>query len=802
MLAAMETLVRELGLTLRAWRRHAMAMLTALGALAAAVAAVTAVFSIVSGVLLEPLPYRDPGRLVMLWQDMRAAGGPARDWISPGLFVEWQQRATSLEDLAAVRGWQPNLTGQDEPERLRGAAVTHTYFSALGVAPALGRTFGEADDVPGGPAQVVLAHGLWLRRFGGNPRVVGEAILLDGQAATVIGVMPPAFEPAIVDAEIWSPLRINPAAAPRGMVVLRALGRLKPGLSLAQARADMTGVAARLAAEDPEWERARTVLVPLHEDLAGPVRPALLVLSAAVLLVTLIASANLSSLLLARATERARELAVRAALGAGRWHVLRSVLVEAGLLAVISCAGGALLGWWALRGLIALAPPSAPRLQQVQVDGTALLVTAGAAIVSVLIASLAPAAAVRRQGLTGALRDGGREASGSGRVRSALLVFEVAVAIVLVAGATLLTRTLIALQRVDLGFRPAGLLSASIQPPRTAYRTPEAVRELLATVLERAATAPGVQSAAFTSVLPLSGAEIRINFGIPGRPPSGRPGEDPVASMRLVSAGYLRTLGIRLVRGREFTDGDIERSPAVVLVNEALAATYWPGQDVLGRKVDVEMRDAVVVGVVADVRHAGPSTQPAPEMYLPCTQFQARSGWIVVRTSGDPASAAGSLRGAVRLVDPNLPLASIATMTQLSERSLAQPRFLAWLLAGFAGLAVLLTLFGIYSVLSFSVSRRTREIGVRMALGARRRTVMTMILAHSLGAVAAGAAGGLLASLALARTMRTLLFGVGPADPTTYIAVVVLITATALVASCGPARRAALVDPLVALRDE
>jgi putative ABC transport system permease protein len=797
----MDGMVRDLRCTLRRWRRHPTAIAAAGGALALATAAVTAIYSIVSGVLLRPLPYPQPERLVMIWQDMRGRGGPERDWISPGLFVEWQRRATMFAQIGAIRGWQPTLTEGDNPERLRGAAVSEGYFAALAVPAMFGRTFTAADDRTGAPAVAILSHALWTRRFGADSGVIGRTVLLDGQPTEIVGVLPPSFRGAIVDAEIWSPLRINPAGAPRAMVTLRVLARLSPDVSLQLASSRMTGIASDLAREDPEWERARTTLIPLHSDMIGNVRPMLLVLAAAVGCVVLVATANLAHLLLASAAERARETTLRAALGAGRWQMVRPVVAEAVLLATAAVMSGAAAGWWALGGLLAIAPPSAPRLQDVSVDAGVLIVTAATTLSAALLAGLAPAAAALRANLAASLRDGGRESTGSGRLRAGLVVAEVAMALVLLVAAALLTRTLIAMQRIDLGFRAEGLLTASVQPPRDAYRDAEAVRRLFTSLLDGAGAIPGVQAAALTSLLPLGGGEIRINFGIPGRPPSARPEDEPIAAMRQVSAGYFKTMGIRVTSGREIGVDDSASGPRVVVVNQALARRYWPGQEAVGRAVDLEMEEAIVVGVVADVHHAGPTTPASPEMYLPYTQFNPRTATLVLRTAGAPSSLAIPLRGVVRRVDPRLPLASVAPMTELVMRTLAPARFVAVLLAGFALLAMAVTVIGVYGVQAFSVSRRTREIGVRIALGAGRGRVVGMVLRESLAHVIAGITVGLTIALGASRLARALLFGVSPTDPATYAVMAALIAAAALAASYVPARCAARVDPLVALRD-
>ena len=798
----MDAALRDIRYALRSWRRAPGPTAAAVMALALGIGANSTIFSVVAGVLLKPLPYQNPERLVMVWQDMRARGGPARDWISPGLFIEWQQRATMFESLGAARGWAPNLTGIDEPERLRGAAVSAGYFTALGVAPQLGRIFTVEDDRPGSPPVVIIADSLWARLFNRDPSLVGRTVSLDGQATTVIGVMPKGFQSPIIDAEMWSPVRIDPARAPRGIIVLRVLGKLKPGVSVAQAQAGMTALAAQLAEEDPEWERARVAVLSLQDDIVGDVRQMLMVLALAVALVLAIACANVTSLLLARAADRTREITIRTALGAGRRQIVRQLFTESALLAVVGGGSGLLLAWWGVAGLVALAPASAPRLHEVRVDANAAGFTLAITLLTALASGLAPAVATARSHLNAGLRDGGRESTANGRLRALLVTAEIAVAFVLVVGAALLIRTLVALQHVDMGFTPDHVLTAAVAPPRTQYRDPAALRQLYGRLLERASTIPGVRAAALTNMLPLSGGDFNLSFAIEGRARVATPGAEPVAGARIVSPSYVSTMGVRLVQGRDLSPLDTENSPGAALVNETMARRYWPNASPLGARILLPDLELTVVGVVGDVHHRGPGATPGAEMYIPYEQFVARQVVIALRTTGDPARSASALRAVMREIDPALPLANVRTMDQLLSQNIAQPRFLAALLTGFAGLAALLALVGVYGLLSFSVSRRARELGVRMALGAGRTRVVTLVLGQSAALVGIGLVAGVALAMTLTRLLRTLLFGVRPGDPATVVAMAGGIALAALLASLPPALRASRIDPVIALREE
>jgi len=803
----MDALRLDLAYALRAWRRQPGTTAAAIFALALGIGANTTVFSFVSGVLLRPLPYANPDRIVMVWQDRSAKGGPAREVFSPGLFIDWTTRASALQGIAAIRNWGPNLTGRDgggndEPERLTGAAVSATYFSTLGVSPAYGRTLSADDDTPGATPVAVLSHALWRRRFASNPAVIGTSIQLDGQATEVIGVMPPTFVGAVVNAEIWSAIRIDPANAPRGLIMLRAIARLAPNLSMTEAQASMATLQTQLQAEDNELIGAKARLIRLQDDLVGPVRPVLIVLSGAVVMVLLIACANVTSLLMARAQQRRTEMSVRAALGADRGRLIRQMLVESGLLAMAGSLAGLLIAHFGVQLLVAAAPPESPRLADVRVDGGVLLFTAAITALSALLAGLVPAISASRATLVSGLREGARETGGFNRTRSLLVMAEVAAAMTLIVGAGLFVESLIGLQRVDLGFRPARLLTASVAPPRGTYRGDEAVRSLFDRMVERASTLPGVEQVSMTSVLPLSGMQIMFNFQIEGRPRGQNPNDEPVASFRSVSQNFFGTMGMKVIEGRGFTPNDRAGGDVVAVVNQALVKRYWNGVSPVGTHVSMNGNQATIIGIVADVHHFGAAATPDGEMYLPYVQLGARQGWIVLKTTGDPSQVAASLRQAMRDVDPNLPLARVRSMESLVADSVAQPRFLATLLTWFSAVAALLALMGVYGLLAFSVSQRVREIGVRMALGATRGSVVMLILRQSLTVVVAGVVIGAAAAFALSQVVKSLLFNVRPGDPATTAAMAAVIVVASLIASVIPAQRAAGIHPVVALRDE
>ena len=786
---------------------------TAVAALTIAigVGGTTAMFSVVDALLLRPLPYPEPDRLVMVWT--RTSGGPASAAAWPEI-VDWREQSHSFSDMAAWRGQSVNLTGEGEPERLVGAFVSDRFFPLLGARPALGRTFSAAETDPATAQPVaVLGHGLWRRRFGSDPGILGRSLVLNGQSHTVVGVLGPDFDGGNAPASGWFmgsdvflpvPYFPNQKGLARGETEILVIGRLRPDVDLGEARHDLSLVARRLEQAYPETHAGRGVeIVPLQEQIVGSTRPALLVLLGAVVLVLLIACANVANLLLSRASRRRREVAVRAALGAGRARLLRQLLTESALLAAIGGGLGLLVGHWGLSLLVAAAP-SGLLPATVVVDGRVLAFTLALTAVTGVGFGLFPALQASRVDLDGVLKQAGRGGSGAAghRLRDALVVAEVTLSLVLLVGAGLLLRSARALQRAEPGFRTDHLLTAEFRLPPAKYPEPRMIAAFFRQTLDRLRAVPGIESAALVRAVPFSGNGGATTYQVEGRPEAPK-GREPMAQLNIASPGYFRTMGIPQRKGRDFDEHDTADVPAVAIVNETMARQAWPDADPLGRRL--RLREAgwvTVVGVVGDIRHAGLSDPPQPQVYTTHEQDARIFACVVARTAGDPMAMAAPMRAAVWSVDKDQPVWKVRSMEELVTGSRATARAMSLLVGVFAAVAVALSAGGIYGVMSYAVSQRTREIGIRMALGAASGRVMGLVVGRALGltgvAIALGAAG----AAALARLLQSLLYGVGPADPPTFLAAAAALAAVGTLAAYLPARRAARLDPVRALTEE
>ena len=806
----MDQLARDLRFAVRSFRRSPGLTLAALLALGLGVGATAAIYTVVDAVLLEPLAYPEPDELVVLIDSNPEAGFP-RFAASPPNFADWRDQSESFEHLAAFTRASLALDAPGvEPERLSGAAVATGFFEALGVVPAHGRIFRPEEDRPGAEAVTVLGHGLWQRRFGADPEIVGETVTLNGEARRVVGVMPAGFVfPSEV--ETWVPLALEVDPSQRGGHYLGVLGRLRDGVTLEAAQTEMTALTARLAEEYPESNEGWGVnLFRVHELMVEDVRPYLRIVAWAVAAVLLIVCANVANLLLVRSARRERELAVRTALGAGRGRLARQLLTETVLL---SLAGGALglgFGLWGTRALVALNADEIPRAAEIGLDPSVFLFTFGVALAAGLLAGLAPVVHAARADLQGSLKEGTSAAGEGGRarvLRKALVLVEVAVAVVLLVAAGLLLRSLVRLQGISPGFEPAGVLTAQVSLPDAGYPDDAARAPFYRELRERLEALPGVEAAGAGFPLPLSGAGYFLSFGIEGReaPP---PQDSPSAGIRFVTPGYLEALEIPLVDGRRITAADREGAVEVAVVNRAMAERMWPGESPLGGRFtfgDPTAPDAEwleIVGVVGDVRHGDLTTEPDMEVYLPMDQNPFPTAVLVLRTGADPESLTSGVREAVRAVDPSLPVYRVQTLDQVVGDALADQRFSAALLGVFAGLALVLASLGVYGVLSYAVSQRTRELGLRMALGAPRERVLRQVIGEGMVLVAIGVAAGTAGAFAASRLLGSLLYEVGTADPLTYAAVPALLVLVGLVAVWLPARRATRVEPVVALRTE
>jgi putative ABC transport system permease protein len=809
----MESLLQDVRYALRTSLASPGFTAVAVLALALGIGVNTAIFTLVNAVLIERPPFHDPDRLVVMWEtNVRRPGRP--NTIGPANFLRWRERATAFEQMAALYDYRVNLTGAGAPEELIAMAVEPGFFPTLGVPPLIGRTFTPDEGPAGRDVVAVLTYDLWQRRFGGDVGVVGRTIQINGGPITVIGVMPRDVRLLLKNgslvgkpAELWIPFAFSEAQRqPRGRF-MSAIARLKPNVSLTEARAQMDTIEAGLAAELPQFDTGwSALLIPMQQELSGEIRPALLVLSGAVAFVLLIACANVANLLLARGAVRRREMAIRIALGASRSRVIRQLLTESLVLGLTGGALGLLVAEWSLAALGSFSPVDLGGLGRIRLSYPVLAFTAAISLATAMICGLAPAYESARAETQEALKDGARGA-GAGvrhrRMRQLFVVAEIALAVVLLVGAGLLLRSFAALSGVNPGFDATNVLTARITVPIAKYSTDAARLTFFREAVARVAQLPGVHSAGAISFLPLTGLGAATSFTIVGQPPPAN-GQAPVTDVRVCDDGYFQAMRVPLLRGRLFTEREMREKRNVVVINDTLARRHFAGEDPIGKSLTIAMTDPIVpteiIGVVGDLKAADFVTESRAMTYWPHPQLAYSAMTLTIRTASDPASFAPALEREIRVLDKDQPLADVRTMDQWISKTLAQSRFNSLLLSAFAGLALLLAALGIYGVMSYAVSQRTAEIGVRLALGARGGDILAMVVWSGFRLAAVGLALGIALALALSRTMSALLFETTGTDPLTFLAVVGVLSAVALLACLLPAGRAARIAPIDALR--
>jgi len=783
--------------------------------IALGIGANTAIFSLVSAVLLEPLPFVEPDELVVIWDDGSAVGGFARNPISLASYVDWRERSTSFDGIAAFQSRSYNVTGDGEPERLDALRTSPNLLSLFGLQPLAGRVFAP-DEVAETTPVVVVSQSLWMRRFGADPNIVGRDIILDGSKYTVIGVVPPHFRFPGAAVDVFMPTAFTPQElANRGVQTSYAVARLKAGVTLAQAQTELTAIAEALAIDLPTASGHQGAVTPLQEEIARQTRPTLLILLGAVGVLLLIACANLANLLLARGAGRRHELALRKALGAGNARVVRQLLTESAVLAVAGVALGLAFAVASFGYLARLVPTSFPDGTAPAIDWRVLAFTAGIALATVLLFGVGPAWATARSSVNAALNKGaGRGGTARGnRVRNTLVVAEIALTVVLLAAAGLLLRSYVAVLHTDPGFNPKDLLVASTVLPSLKYADHARRSAFYTGVLEEVKALPGVTDAAYASFAPLTIRGGFVLVTIEGEPAITRETMSRyIVSDRVITPGYLETLGVRLLNGRHFDERDMAASASpTVVINEAMAEKYWPGGDAVGKRFKTGgLADTpwwTVIGVVGDMRQMGLDVPPSTELYLPANHLvpQAEFFWprhLIVRTATEPLALAGAVRDAIWRTDADQPVSTLRTMDEVFDTELANRNTQLTLVGAFAALALVLAAVGLYGVLSYAVAQRTAEIGLRMALGAGPSTVVRAVVRGALALACVGLAVGIIGALALTRLVESFLFGVSATDPMTFVAAAALLLLVTGVAAYLPARRAATVDPMAALRDE
>ena len=806
----MDSFLKDIRYGVRSLMKRPTLTIIAVITLAIGIGANSAIFSVVNGLLINPLAFPELDRVVAIWET-QLSRGVVRNEASMANYLDWRSQNKTFEQMGLYRWWSASLTGLDTPERIQGFLVTANFLDVLGVKPVLGRGFAAEENQPGKDSVAILTHGLWQRRFGSDPGIVNKTITLSGVNCTVIGVMPEGFNyPAGV--EVLAPLAITPESArSRQSHSYYVVGRLKQGVSLDQAQADLATIASRLEKEYAESNTGwSTVVYPVVEDTVRLYKPAVLTLMAAVGFVLLIVCANVANLMLARAAGRQKEMALRAALGAGRWRLVRQLLTESVMLALIGGAVGVLIAYWGVDLLRTLNPGRAaqftPGWDRIGVDPAVLAFNLGLSFFSGLLFGLAPAWQISKTDLNQTLKEGGRQTStGSHRLRGLLVISEVAISLMLLVSAGLLMRTFLVLLKTEPGFNPRNVMTMRLSLQGTKYKDDAQQSAFYQELLRRIQSLPGVESAAAVNYLPLGGSNSSDSFlveGIPDPPP----GQEFIGRYRNCTPDYFRTMGIQVLKGRAFTDQDRPGSPPVIIVNETMAQKYWPGADPIGKRVrfNAPLSKAPwmqVVGVVQDVKH-NLQTPVTADYYLPHAQDSWSSMVLVARTKGDPLSVASDMRQQVWALDKDQPVYDVRTMEEVRAFSVSLYSFSAGSLGVFAAIALLLAAIGIYGVMSYAVMQRTQEIGIRMALGARAADVLKLVVKNGMLLALLGIAAGLAGAFALTRLLRSLLFGITPTDALTFGVVTFGLLLIALLACYIPARRATKVDPLVALRYE
>jgi putative ABC transport system permease protein len=783
--------------------------------MALGIGANTTIFSAVDAVLLNPLPYQDPDLLVAVWETNKQLSPEIceRNEVAMGNFRDFRSRNQVFEQLGSLFTADVTLTGVGEPERIRSCVVTTNMFQVLGVQPMIGRPFLPEEEKPGSPRVVILSSAAWERLLGSDPNLTNKTLTLNGNPVAVIGVMPPNFElqfPSNTRVDMWLPLRIDPANVDRNNHFLYALARLKPGVSRDQAQSDMNLIATQLQQQYPETNAQKGVnIIPLRKQLVGKVESYLYLLFAAVVFVLMITCANVAGLLLARVTARHKEVAVRIALGASRWRIIRQLLTESIILSALSGLLGLLFAYAGIKLVTTLTPPDLPRLNEIGLHIPVFLWTLVISILTGVLFGLAPALQASRPDLNDALKkSAGRNQGGfqRGGLRNPLIVSEVALALLLSVGAGLMIKSFMRLQQVSPGFEPNNLLTMNIALPRQKYQQPQQANAFFDQLAERIKTLPGVKSVSGIDPLPFSNSNATTGFLIEGAPDVPL-AERPDVGERAVTPAYFETMGIPVLKGRSFTAQDRDNTPHVIIVNEALASRYWPNQDVMGKRLGFAEDPSKqswreIVGVVGNVKHQGLEAEAKPEVYFPYQQLPKNFMSVVVRTSSDPMSMIPAIRSQISIIDKDQPVFDIMTMDQRLAKSVASNRFVMLLLGTFSVLALGLAAVGLYGAMSYLVTQRTQEIGLRMALGASRMDVFKLVVGKGMRLALIGIGIGLVASLALTRVMRSVLFEVTPTDALTFVIVSVVLLTVTLLACYIPARRATNVDPLTSLRYE